>query len=138
MKKYEQIEHTADLGAKIYGTTLPELFENAAFCMFDMMTDLSKVVDGESIEIKAEAPDKESLLVVWLNELLYAATTGELIFSEFDVKSLDENSILAEARGRKLKAIEGIIDVEIKAATFHDVEIAEGELGYEVVIVFDV
>ena len=43
MKRYELIDHTADVGLRAFGKTLPELFRNAAIGLFEMMTDLEKV-----------------------------------------------------------------------------------------------
>ena len=43
MKKYELIDHTADVGVKAFGNNLSECFENAAKAMFDIITDSSEV-----------------------------------------------------------------------------------------------
>jgi len=138
MRRYNQIQHTADLAAEIYGRNLPELFENAAFAMFDMMADLDGLKAEESVRIKAEGPDQEGLLISWLNELLYTAYIKRIIFTEFRILSLEENNLTAEAKGQKFKEGTNLIKSEIKAATYHDVKIEKTGSGYEVTIVFDV
>ena len=40
MKRYEQFPHTSDIGIRVFGRDLKELFQNAAFAMFDTMADL--------------------------------------------------------------------------------------------------
>ena len=137
MKKYDQVPHTADLAARIYGRTLPELFENASFAMFDMMADLDGLIQEEEVEISVEAPDFESLLIFWLNEALYTAYTKNIFFTEFRVISLNDNGLTVSAKGGPL-GLSNRIKNEIKAATFHDIRIEETDEGYEVVIVFDV
>ena len=136
--RYEQVPHTADLAAKIYGKNLPELFENAAFAMMDMSVDLEGVTSDETITLELEAPDNESLLICWLNEVLYASISEKILFFEFHVLSVEENKMVAEVRGQRIGEDSGRIHTEIKAATYHDVEIKHTETGYEVTVVFDV
>jgi len=138
MKRYEQIPHTADLGARIYGEDLPGLFGNAAFAMFDMMADIEGMVPKEIVTIKVDAPDTESLLISWLNELLYASYSKEMLFSEFNIVTLEEDRLEAEAIGQKLGEKKERLRTEIKAATYHDVRIIKSDSGVEVTVVFDV
>jgi SHS2 domain-containing protein len=137
MIRYEEISHTADLAARIYGRTIPELFENAAFAMFDMMADLDDLIQEEEVEVTVEAPDPESLLIFWLNEVLYASFSRGMLFSEFRVVSLEGNRLTAVARGGPA-GLKNRLKNEIKAATFHDLTIEQRERGFEVTVVFDV
>ncbi|MGD2278864.1 MAG: archease [Candidatus Omnitrophota bacterium] len=138
MKRYEQIPHTADLAAKVYGKDLPELFQNAAFAMFDMMADLEGIKPEEPVDIEVQAQDKEDLLVSWLNEILYASYIKKMLFTEFQIKALDGGKLTAVAKGQNIENEAKRIQSEIKAATYHDLEIKETEAGYEVTIVFDI
>ena len=138
MERFEQIPHTADLAARIYGGSLSELFENAAFAMFSLMADLEGLSPKESVNIQAEGPDSEGLLISWLNEVLYVSYIKQILFSEFSVKKMEKGKLQAVARGEKIAADSGRIKAEIKAATHHDLEIKETDSGYEVKIIFDV
>ena len=138
MDKYKQIPHTADLAEEIYGETLPGLYENAAFAMFDMMADMEGVGPEESMEVSVEAIDKESLLISWLNEILYISYIKRMLFIEFNVTSLEENKLTATIKGQKIPDGANPIKDEIKAATHHDLEIKEADSAYEVTVVFDV
>lgn len=135
MKRYEQIPHTADFAARIYGKNIPELFENAAYAMFDMMADLEGAGNDHEETLEAEGVDMETLLVSWLNEALYLSYIKQLIFTEFKVTSFDGTKLTAILKGSRN---EGRITTEIKAATYHDLEITETKEGYEVTVVFDV
>jgi len=79
MKKYELIEHTADVGVKAYGKTLSEAFENAAKAMFDIITDTSEVESTGQYNIELKASDLEQLLVDFLSELLYLHSANNLV-----------------------------------------------------------
>ena len=71
MRRYEQIPHTADIAIRAYGEDLDELFINAAFGMFDIIADLEGITASVHIDVNIEAPNREELLVSWLDELLY-------------------------------------------------------------------
>jgi len=138
MKRYEQFPHTADIGVKVYGQTVKELFENAAFAMFDIIADLDGI-DGEVVkDFELDAPSQEELLVAWLDELLYKFCTKEIIFFKFQVEELTENAMTAKAFGRNVGENRNRLKTEIKAVTYHDLAIKKTDAGYEVEIVFDV
>jgi SHS2 domain-containing protein len=138
MERYKEIPHTADIAAMIYGRTVSELFENAAYAMFDMMGDISAMEPEIAVKVELEAPDTESLLISWLNELLYRSYFKQVLFFDFHVITLEGNKLTAEAKGQKISEDKERLRVEIKAATYHDLEIKETGSGYEITIVFDV
>ena len=138
MSRYEEIPHTADIAIRAYGKDLKELFGNAAYGMFDIIADLEGIKNSLTIEINLKAPSKEELLVSWLDELLYNFYTKGIIFSEFDIASINEKELTAKSHGRHVGENRNRLKREIKAATFHDLEIKESSEGLSVDIVFDV
>jgi len=135
MRRYEEIEHTADLAIKAYGRDIKELFANAAYGMFSAMgIDLEAIKPTLRREVRLEAPDREALLVDWLNELLYLHETEGEIYADFDIHALSETELRANIMGTKGNGAK----IVIKAATFHNLEIARMEDGYAVTITFDV
>ena len=54
MKKYETIDHTADLGIRVLGRNRRELFVNAAYALFDLITDLEKLEEKVSLGVSVE------------------------------------------------------------------------------------
>ena len=71
MTVYRQFYHTADLGIEVFGGTAGELFTNAAFAMFDLITQLNCVELRETRRIEVEGVDLDDLLVNFLRESLY-------------------------------------------------------------------
>lgn len=138
MERYRQISHTADLGAIIYGRDIPELFRNAAFAMFDMMSDMDGLKPEWNRNVEVKAPDTEGLLISWLNELLYISGSEQVMFTEFNLLKMTGNELHAEIKGIKPEEYERRIRTEIKAATYHDIKIEKVPEGYEVTIIFDV
>ena len=128
---------TADKRLVAFGKTLEELFQNAALGMFSEIADLETVEETETrvIELK-DAEDREGLLVLWLNELLFYFDSEGFVGKRFRMESLGKNSLRARVQGSRVSG-ESIVG-EIKAATYHELEIREGEDSFEGRIILDV
>jgi SHS2 domain-containing protein len=151
-KPYELIEHTADIGIIVKGKNLKELFRNAALAMFDISaqspekrvakalgvqtTTLRPEQRTEKIELRLKSEDLEELFINWLNELLSVSATKELVFTDLRIKKLDENNLEAEVLGEDIKNYR--INTEIKAATYHELEIEKTEASWKAKVIFDV
>jgi len=138
MTRYEQIPHTADIAIKAYGKDLRELFTNTAFGMFDILADLSGLKKSVSIDINLEAPSREELLIAWLDELLYDFYTKGIIFCDFDIVDIADTKLKARVHGRHVGDNKNRLKTEIKAATYHNLEIKKDKENLSVEIVFDV
>ena len=141
MKKFEIIEHTADMGIKAYGKDLSELFTNAAYGMASLITDLEKVNPKDSEDISLEAENKEELLVSWLNEIIYLSASQSMLFSKFEVSKIDERHLKAKIFGEELDITRHQIETEFKAATYHRLKISNSNLPEGVLqaeIIFDI
>ena len=130
---HREVEHTADWGLEVWAPDLPGLMEEAARGMYELM---GSVVSEDSrchrqLEIAGE--DREQLLVSFLEELLYIADHEELAFDGFLLNVVDTN-LLARLEGGFLVSR----DKEIKAVTYHYLEIEETGRGLETNIIFDV
>jgi SHS2 domain-containing protein len=138
MKRYEQFPHTADIGVRVFGKDLKELFENAAFAMFDIIADLEGLRGDIVRDLHLEAPTGEELLIAFLDGLLYDFCTNEVIFFKFDVIEVSSGMLKARAYGRPVSANRNRLKTEIKAATYSDLKIEKTDSGYMVEIIFDV
>ncbi|GAJ00371.1 unnamed protein product, partial [marine sediment metagenome] len=70
-KDFELIEHTADVGIIAYGDDTNQAFANAAKALFSLITELDSIDEVIYKDTELVAPDLETLLVEWLNELIY-------------------------------------------------------------------
>jgi len=131
------MDHTADIGIVAYGNDLVTLFSNAAAGMLSLISKSGGHVYDVTRTISLEAEDNETLLIEWLNELLYIIYTEKLVLHGFDIV-IDEGRLTAECAGQKLKQGGLVITREIKAATYHDLEITYKEGIYSAKIIFDI
>ncbi len=137
MRRYETLAHTADTGIIAYGVTLLELFENAAFGMFDLMFELCAVKPERDHPVVADGDHIDDLLVAWLGELLYLSETESSVFCTFVVDRLEEGGVQGAAGGARFDGIE-LRGPPIKAVTWHDLAVVEVPDGFWARVLFDV
>ncbi len=137
-KKYTIFDHTADLGIEIYGKTLPELFANAAFAVFDIITDLRFVRATEERQIVVEGSGWEDLLVNYLREILYLYNGEGLLLKEGTVTEIDQRRLLGAVSGERFNPARHRINAEIKAVTYHQAAVRETQDGWIGRVIFDV
>ena len=65
-RRFEEVDHTADIAIRVWGRDLAELFVNGAYGMACQMADLDAVNQEVEHLIELEAYDAETLLVSWL------------------------------------------------------------------------
>jgi len=137
-KKYEFINHTADVGIKVWGESLESLFENTAYSMFDILTELDKVKAKKSLRVEIEGKRIDELLVDWLRILLYKFNGEEYLLREFNIEEISKKGLKAKVRGEKLNLSRHTLKTEIKAATYHGLQVKKTGQGWEAQVIFDV
>lgn len=134
--RYEVTEHTADVGIVAYGASLEELFENAAYGMFDLMFDLQSLDADMETELTIEGEDASELLYGWLSELLYRFEVDEIAWCRFDV-ALERGVLRGQVGGVTLAGLE-LRGSPIKAVTLHGLEVARVGTRLTARVLFDV
>jgi SHS2 domain-containing protein len=138
MMRYEPFEHTADIGVRVFGRTYEEIFANAAYALFDHLTDLGAVEEKVPVSISLQGQDSEDLLVRWLNELLYLYESQGFLLKGVSFSHLDERSLVAEGRGEGFDPSRHLRKMEIKAVTYHQVQVRKADGIWEARVIFDV
>ncbi|MCK5054453.1 MAG: archease [Anaerolineales bacterium] len=131
---YEEIDHTADWALRVRGQNLTDLFRNAALGMLSLLEIEPLPGNSESRSFELKAEDTETLLVTWLEELLYPLEVEGAAVVDFQVDVLEKVQLKATVKLNKIASIKK----EIKAVTFNELDIRAAEFGYETIIVFDV
>ncbi|HSR31319.1 MAG TPA: bifunctional riboflavin kinase/FAD synthetase [Anaerolineae bacterium] len=162
--RYREVDHTADRALQVWGKELPDLFIGAARGMYNLMAELNGLVATHWRTIELKAWDRETLLVDWLNELLFLTEMEGLLVVEFRIESLSDSPGPVSNSGKALTEIRSAhsVDVDslnqpearlvaqvgavhapvtgavIKAATFHDLSLLRDESGWSTVVTLDV
>ena len=127
MRRFDVIDHTADVGIIAYGSDLKEAFASAAYGMFSLIADLDGVKEKVSRKVDIRSMDQEALLVDWLNELLYLFDVKNIIFKRFEITVLSQNRLQARVYGEKVDASRHQLKTGIKAATYHMLKIEKNK-----------
>jgi SHS2 domain-containing protein len=136
-KRFEILDHTADIGVIVYGEDLRTLFENAGEAFFHLITDLKKVKRRieKRIDIGGESLDR--LMVDWLSELLYLHDVESLLFKGFEVESVGEDGLRAIVKGEPFQEGVHVIKTEVKAVTYHRIEVRQNNGRWRAQMIFD-
>ena len=136
-KEFEIVNHTADVGIIAYGADMNGAFANAAKALFSLITELDDVEEVVHRDIELTAPDQESLLVEWLNELIYLFDVENIIFKRFDITELSQTHLKARSYGRKVDISKHELKMGVKAATYHMLKV-ERSNGCKVQVLLDI
>src|SRR5438067_782294 len=124
---HELREHIGELEIAASAPTLSELFVEVARALAGVMSKGASGIEQQAQEeaIELEAPDRDALLVDWLNELIFQAETKKLVFTEFAIDA-SERKLRARVKGSPAREMR----TDVKAATFHGLSITEGGDGF--------
>jgi len=137
MKRFEFLDHTADIGLIVNGEDLRALFENAGEALFHLITDLRKVRRRTERRIEIGGESLERLMVDWLTELLYLHEVENLLFKGFHVESVGEDGLKAEVKGESFREGVHAIKTEVKAVTYHQIEVRKENGHWKAQIILD-
>jgi len=135
---YTLLDHTADLRIKVVGKDLAELFQNAGLALFDLIVDSDAKIPVENIELNVTGEDLPDLLVNFLRELLYLWTGHEKTVTMVHVKHLSDTTVSARVTAARYSPKRHRIQHEIKAVTYHQIEVTPAQDGWMAVVVFDI
>jgi len=136
-KDFEIIDHTADVGIIAYGADISQAFANAARALFSLITELDNVAEALHRDIEVTASDQESLLVEWLNELIYLFDVEHILFKRFDITSLNHTQLKARNYGEKVDRSKHKLKIGVKATTYHMLKVDKSD-GCQIQVLFDI
>jgi SHS2 domain-containing protein len=135
---FELLEHPADIGFRAWGATLEELFASCACALVSIILDPSAIRPTESIAIRGVGGDLESLLVNWLNEVLFQVDGRRLALAEFAVSRVTETHVECVARGEPRDHERHPSRVDVKAVTYHQLNVEQTADGWAADVYVDI
>ena len=126
------------MGLRIFGETLETLFVNAGVALFELITEIEKVGEKQSVAFNIEAEDRKELLVRWLSELHFKFEVDRMLFKRFEISKISERFMEAKAYGEKFDPARHELKTEIKGVTYHQLKVETREEGWVAEVIFDV
>ena len=135
MSSFQELEHTADWAFRVRGRDLKELFANAVRGLASLEGwEASDSTSNLVQEIEVSGYDQETLLVNWLNELLYRREKERASFGPIEILELSDTHLKARVHSRA----NGDSLRKIKSVTFNRLQIEQRSEGWEAIITVDV
>ena len=126
------------MGLEVYGKTRKALFKNAAEGMFSLIAETKNITPKKTIKFDLKAPEIKELFVYWLRELLYRYSTEALVFSRVSIKRLTDTHLEAAGYAEKFNRKKHIFKNDLKAVTYHGLDIKKTKSGWQARVIFDV
>ena len=134
---YRLLDHTADLGMRIHGTSLKKLFENAGKALLEQLVNIKQSSEVGTHSISLSAADHADLMVKWLSEILYIFNVENLVVEDIMVKSIRENRISSTLTVAPFTTNKHDLIREIKAVTYHQIEVKKKKNLWVARVIFD-
>jgi len=135
---YTLLNHTADLGIKVRGSDLRNLFESAGRALVHLM--VRGKIPGKtcSLKISVSGEDLADLMVRWLGEILYLFAGESLVVTSIDMDAVSSSHLEATLQTVPFEPEIHEVVNEIKAVTYHQIEVKEKGNHWEARVIFDV
>jgi len=137
-KDVKILDVSGDVGLRVYGRTLEELFTNGAKGLFSLITNLSSLDARKSISVKVFSESLDGLFVSWLNELIFQFDTYGFTGRDVEVEMVNENRIEATVRGEEFDPERHERGLLLKAATYHNLKIEKKNGLWTAEVIFDI
>jgi SHS2 domain-containing protein len=130
---FREISHTADWELEVWAPDLESLLEHAVRGMYHLTHLELAPQPGLTRKLEIQFSEPETLLIDFLTELIYLTESEKIGFDGFNLQ-IQGDRLIAILSGSKI----GSLAKEIKAATYHNLEVREYKDGLVANIVFDV
>ncbi len=137
-KSYEPLDISGDVGIRVRGRNIKELFKNTAIGMYSLITNIDTVDKKKTIHISVESHSLDGLIISWLNELIFHFDTYGFIGKGIDITKLKDNRINAVLSGDEFDPERHEKRLLIKAATYHRLKLEKTEDGWRTEVIFDI
>ncbi|MBU0639809.1 MAG: archease [Planctomycetes bacterium] len=136
--RYELFDHTADIGVRVFGTTLADLVQPAGDGLYAVIGQLVPTGPAQPLEFDLRGEEASLLLRDYLAELLHLFERGRRIVTAVDVPQFDQQRLAVIAQTHELDAERSDYQREVKAITYHGLDIRHGTDGVEATYIVDI
>ena len=135
---FEILEHTADIGFRVWGKSQQALFENAALALESLAVELDDVQPAFLYALVASGEDEESLLVNWLSEVLFHLDGRQVVMRQFQVDQLTSREVIGRGWGEPRDPVRHPSKLVVKGVTYHQLKMARTPEGWCAEVYLDI
>lgn len=135
--KVEILPHTADMGLVISARTLRDAFRTSALAVSSLLVPKkARPLSKRLLEVKA--PDRESLLVNFLNEIIFLFEARKFVLSDIRISKLGRKHLKGEIFGEHFSPRKHQQGTPVKAATYYNLEVKKEGNKWKIKVIFDI
>lgn len=134
---YRFVNHTADALAECTAPTFPDLLLAASSAFYALACGGARTGGDVKRAVTLSCPSREEALVRWLQELIFLLETERFVAAQADFAISESGGITLHAHMTGYACAPGDIEVEVKAATYHGLSVAEADGQWSARVVFD-
>lgn len=139
MKRFQILDHPADIGIMVFGNSSKELFVNAALGTTSLITEINDISADIKKDLSIKGTNIEDLFTKWLDEIIFLFDTEGFLINDIVVETCSDISLMATLKGEKYNKEKHKIKLYLKAATYHQLEIKQlKNQSWEAKVYFDV
>jgi len=135
---YELIDHTADFGMQVYASSVKDLFQHAALALMDQLLEAAKPCEQQTQQLSVAGSDWPDLMVNWLREILFLWDGNERLVRSVQIENIVHNKLDAQVQTEAFSPQHHVIKTEIKAVTYHQIQVVDRGHQWEAKIIFDI
>jgi SHS2 domain-containing protein len=135
---YEFFDHTADMGIRVRAPTLPGLILPAGEALYAVIGQLLGRGDTKAIGFDFVGDDAAGLLRDYLAELLTLVERDARVVAAADVTAFTDDRLTVTAHTRALDNQRSVFHREVKAITYHELDIRTIPGGLEATFIVDI
>jgi len=135
---FEWRDHTADIALHVWAPSLAELFRVAAEGLYATIGQLKCGPATRATTVELSAGDVPDLLQSWLAELLFRFETGDEVLVDVAIDELTETKLHATAKSAPLDRDASTLDREVKAVTYHGLDVTRTPDGVVTTVILDI
>jgi SHS2 domain-containing protein len=133
------LDHTADLAIRVEGSSVEDLFRNAAMALMRILVSGDSSSEPLSTGISVSGQDLTDLMVRWLGEILYLFAGDERVVTGVTIRHVGPEKLEATVSSVPLDPRGHEIHTEVKGVTYHKAEVVEQPSGeWTAVVILDV
>lgn len=133
--QFKVLEHPSDLGIETHGSSMQDVFRNAAYGLISVVTGDSRIETRRELKVEIRALDRENLMVRWLTEILYLYDAEKFLTADVKFEALTDTLLKARLLGEPYDGSKHELKIDVKAVTYHQLSVDEHD-GYWTARVF--
>ena len=136
MNGYRLIDRPADIEIEAEGKTFEEALKFSVYAMIEVIADRKKLNKGIKKELSFTPIDYKKDVYKILSEILYIFETESFLPKDVSIRKNKE--YVVELKGQKITGKEDFLRTEVKAITYHHLDVKKIDKIWKIRVLFDI